>query len=72
MKELSVTEMGLIAMLISVAIIGVSVLCVWAWESFWDWYDDRMQNSKRIRNAKIDASYTTGQFSVPYNQRDFK
>jgi hypothetical protein len=72
MKELSMPELGLIAVLLAVAIIGVPLLCVWFWESFWNWYDNRMQNSKRIANEEIDAAYSTGQFYVPYNMRDFK
>jgi hypothetical protein len=72
MKELSMPELGLISILIAIAIIGVPLLCVWAWESFWGWYDDRMQNSKRIKNADIDAAYSTRQFHVPYTMRDFK
>lgn len=46
---------------------------VWAiWSLAWHLYDTHMQNRLRIKNSDIDAAYTTGQFTVPYSQRDFK
>lgn len=37
-----------------------------------DWLDRRMQNSRRIKNRKLDANYRTKQFSIPTQFRDFK
>lgn len=51
---------------------GGTVLAYEAWVAFWNWYDDRMQDSKRIANAELDSAYSTGQFYVPYTMRDCK
>jgi hypothetical protein len=55
------TAIGLLA--------GASVLAYEGWVAFWRWYDYRMQNSKRIKNAQIDYAFYTRQFYVPYGQR---
>lgn len=48
------------------------LLCV-AYMGFRDWLDERrVMKVRRIRNRDLDASYTTGQFSIPKQMRDFK
>jgi hypothetical protein len=71
-NPLRVYELAWIAFIGTVALLCVAVFTFEGWHAFWNWYDDRMQNSKRIANADIDAAYRTGQFYIPYSQRDFK
>lgn len=65
-------ELVIIAFVVAGLLAGGAILAYEAWVAFWNWFDDRMQNSKRIANERIDRAYTTGQFHVPYGQRDFK
>jgi hypothetical protein len=52
-------------------LVGGVVFLVWVlWSLFWHLYDTRMENSKRIKNDKIDPAYQTGQWSV--GRRDAK
>lgn len=62
----------LIAFIGAGLLISGAVLAYQAWTGFWNWFDDRMQNSKRIANAELDAAYRTGRFWVPYTMRDMK
>jgi hypothetical protein len=62
----------LIAFLAVGLLAGFAVLAHAAWVGFWNWFDDRMQNNKRIANEQLDTAYSTGQFYVPYTMRDMK
>jgi hypothetical protein len=70
--KLSPYELAWIAFLVAVTLACIAVFAFEGWVAFWKWHDDRMQNSKRIQNAQIDAAYKSGQLHVPYSQRDFK
>lgn len=72
MKAMPIYELAWIAFLGTVALMCLAVFAYEAWVAFWNWYDDRMQNSKRIANAELDSAYSTGQFYVPYTMRDMK
>lgn len=52
------TAIGLIALVI------VALLCWMARDLFWYLYDKHMQNSRRIRNNKLDSAHRTGMFTV--------
>lgn len=65
-------ELAVICVIAVVLLICGLALIAGAWVAFWDWFDDRMQNSIRIKNEELDAAYTTGQFNVPYTMRDMK
>ena len=65
-------ELFLIAF-IGVVLLGFAALLLYScWVWFWNWFDDQMQNSKRIANTELDGAYRTGQFYVPYTMRDCK
>lgn len=42
------------------------------WQIGCDAYDHVMGKWKRIHNRRIDAAYTTGQFAIPRQMRDWK
>ena len=65
-------ELAVIATISIGVLVFVVLLAFYAWVGFWDWYDDRMQESKRIANEELDAAYRTGSFYVPYTMTDMK
>ena len=73
MREIPcVYELVWIAFIGSVTLACIAVFAYEGWVAFWKWYDDRMQNSKRIQNKHLDSAYKTGRFYVPRTMSDFK
>jgi hypothetical protein len=72
MKTLPLYELALLAVFGGIALACLAVFAFEGWHLFWKWYDDRMQNGRRIANAQIDRAYRTGQFYIPSAFRDFK
>lgn len=72
MNNMPIYELAWIAFIGCVTLLCLAVFAFEGWHAFWGCYDNRMQNSKRIKNAEIDRAYTTRQFYVPPTMRDCK
>lgn len=70
MSDAETAELTL-ALLIS--IFGGGFVLWGLWHACWAIYDHCSGHWKRIKNRRIDAAHTTGQFHTPtFSQRDFK
>lgn len=56
-----------------IIVFGGAAIFYGIWALAWELYDHVMGHWKRIKNRRIDAAHTTGQFHTPtFSQRDFK
>lgn len=62
----------IVGSVVSVAGLALTLLAYDLCERYSRWKQRRLRKAMRIKNRDIDRAYSNKQFSVPFNQRDFK